>query len=295
VQSRDNFTRVYATEMDVNDHSFILDGDTWHLFHIWLDPAGDNLIGHATSPDLLRWERQPDVLPKDPPPSWEAAKGGSAPYVFAWEGRYYLFYSRYLLISDTDPYPDQQQIGLAVSDDLFIWQKHPGNPVFHPAPAFSPWEDERANQFRPKACRDPHVMRVGDRFVLYYVAMMRRLGVAQVGHALSDDLLRWEDRGPVATSPVVSEGQRMNESPCVVQHNGRWHLFFMHGLGMRWGISDTPFDFPATALGYHAHASEVFNWGDEWFMSHCGAGYGGLGLARLDMGVRPPRLLPLQT
>ena len=62
---------------------------------------------------------------------------------------------------------------------------------------------------------------------------------------------------------------------------------------MRWGTSDGPFAFPETAREYDAHASEVFAWGDEWFMSHCGAGYGGLGLARLDMDASPPRLLPL--
>jgi len=136
-------------------------------------------------------------------------------------------------------------------------------------------------------------MRIGEQFVLYYVAMTREPRVSGVGHAVSDDLVHWEDRGPVATAAIVDEGQAMAESPCVVKHGGRWHLFFMHGLGMRWGASETPFDFPQTIREYHAHASEVFSWGDEWFMSHCGAGYGGLGLARLDMDRQPPRLMPL--
>ena len=84
MQSRDSFTRVYETEMGVNDHSFIRAGDTWHLFHIWLDRAGDDVIGHATSVDLIHWERQPEILPKLPPPSWESAMGGNGP--MCWSG-----------------------------------------------------------------------------------------------------------------------------------------------------------------------------------------------------------------
>jgi len=296
MQSIDCFATVYSTEVLINDHSFLLAGDTWHLFHICYYPDGatGDVIGHATSKDLRHWQRQPGVVPKAPAPSWEAARGGNAPYAVAWEGRYYLFYSRYEMIDPTLPSPDRQQIGLAVSNDLFTWEKHPENPIFHPAPFWCPWEDEpKATQYRPRACRDPHVMRIGDQFVMYYVAMTRKPRICAVAHAVSGDLVHWVDHGPVTTLPICSEkgdkGQIMAESPCVVWHAGRWHLFFVHGLGMYWGTSDTPFEFPEATIEYHAHAAEVFRWGDDWYMSSC-MGTGGLGLARLDMDQSPPNL-----
>ena len=96
----------------MNDHSFIRHDGVWHCFHIWIgDPELDKVIGHATSPNLVDWRREPDILPKDPPPSWESDRGGNAPCVFGWDGRFYLFYSRY--------HEGRQQIGLALSDHLF--------------------------------------------------------------------------------------------------------------------------------------------------------------------------------
>ena len=296
MQSVSCFTTVYPTELLINDHSFLLAGDTWHLFHIWYHPDGatGDATGHATSKDLRHWQRHPDVVPKAPAPSWEAARGGNAPYAVAWKGRYYLFYSRYEMTDPDLPSPDRQQIGLAVSDDLFAWKKHPENPIFHPTPFWCPWEDEpKAEQYRPRACRDPHVMRIGDEFVMYYVAMTRKQRVSAVACAVSTDLVHWTDRGPVTTMPISDEGQEMAESPCVVRHAGRWHLFFVHGTAMRWGVSDTPFEFSRTTPEYHAHAAEVFHWGADWYMSYC-MGAGGLGLARLDMDQTPPKLEPLR-
>ena len=193
------FECVYAPEVRLNDHSFIRHSGIWHLFHIWLDDALDNVIGHATSEDLRDWKRQPDILPKEPQPSWESDPGGNAPYVYCWDGLYYLFYSRY--------HGGRQQIGLATSTDLFDWRKHPCNPVFHPAPFWCPWEEaERSSQFRPGSCRDPHVIRIGDKFVMYYAAMAREpMNMCAIAYCVSSDLVRWEDRGPVLTMPISLE------------------------------------------------------------------------------------------
>ena len=93
------------------------------------------MIGHATSPDLIHWEPEPEILPKLPPPAWESAMGGNAPYVFAWDDRYWLFYSRYQQINTSGSYRDQQQIGLAISDDLFTWERTRAIPSCIPRPS----------------------------------------------------------------------------------------------------------------------------------------------------------------
>ena len=277
------FTDVYFPGPNINDHAFLRAGDRWHLFHIWMCEDKDHVIGHATSEDLRSWQTEPDILPKDPEPSWESRRGGNAPYVFAWEGGDYLYYSRY------DQHPIlgcRQQIGLATSRDLSNWRKHPDNPVFHPAQSWCPWGSTDSDQYRPHCCRDPHVIRVGDQFVLYYVAMSRELLVSAVAHAVSDDLVRWEDRGPVATMPVTPEGTRMCESPCVVRFQERWLLFFTHGRGTHCGVSDSPFEFGDIQFLIPSHASEVFEWDGRWYISHCG--HGGLSLAGIDLSNDPP-------
>jgi beta-fructofuranosidase len=249
----------------MNDHSFIRHNGIWHLFHIWLDSALDNVIGHATSENLKNWKRQPDILPKDPPPSWESDRGGNAPYVYCWDGLFHLFYSRYR--------EGMQQIGLATSTDLFEWRKHPGNPIFHPAPFWCPWEEaERSSQFRPGCCRDPHVIRVGNEFIMYYVAMTREpKDICAVACCVSDDLVHWRDKGPVLTMPTSPDiGQCMMESPCVVYARNRWHLFYTQGRGIHHAVGDNPFHYSRPGFFCSAHACEVFMDGEGgWLISNC--------------------------
>ena len=81
-------------------------------------------IGHAVSSDLRRWRVLPDALHPGPPGSWDdlATWTGS---VIEHDGRWHMLYtginrSEGGLI---------QRIGLAVSEDLTHWSKHPANPV----------------------------------------------------------------------------------------------------------------------------------------------------------------------
>lgn len=292
------FATVYAPGPRMNDHSFIRVGGQWHCFHIWLDdPALDQVIGHATSPDLETWTRQPEILPKLPPPAWESDAGGNAPHVFSHDGTFYLFYSRYR--------EGRQQIGLATSHDLYDWQRYRDNPVFRPAPFWCPWEDGPASgQYRPTCCRDPHVMRIGKDFVMYYVAMTRERNVCAVAYGVSRDLATWEDRGPVLTGPVSHDtGQAMMESPCVIRAAGLWHLFYTQGMGLHHAVSDTPFAFEAPRFLWSVHASEVFADGaGGWLASHVAKPIGrshrrdetfaGLALARVEFAGDRPFLRP---
>ena len=133
-------------------------------------------------------------------------------------------------------------------------------------------------------------MRIEDRFVLYYVAMTREPRVSAVGHAFSEDLIHWEDQGPVFAAPVRDAGTGMCESPCVIHAGGRWRLFFKLGFATYYAVSDTPYRFEDPAPLCVAHAAEVFAGDDGWLISECGVG--GVGLARIEFDGDAARLRP---
>ena len=75
------------------------------------------------------------------------------------------------------PAPAEYRIHLATSDDCVTWTRHPANPML-----VDGYE-----------ARDPMVLRVGDRWVMYYTATTTPEG----GHhivvaAESDDLVHWQ-------------------------------------------------------------------------------------------------------
>src|SRR3954447_14006031 len=81
-------------------------------------------IGHAVSTDLRSWTVLPDALSPGEPGSWDdlATWTGS---VLKHEGRWHMLYTG---IGTADG-GLIQRVGLATSDDLVSWTKHPENPV----------------------------------------------------------------------------------------------------------------------------------------------------------------------
>lgn len=296
------FLDVYSPGQPINDHTLIHDGSIWHLFHIWLPPGitcprkpgtnvaaayasdpRDRVIGHATSRDLLTWDTLPDILPKTDA-RWETCPGANAPFVVKDRESYVLFYSRYCN-QDGVPF-NIQQIGRATSDDLIHWEEDPENPVFHPGDFWCPWKERSGDFFRPACCRDPHVIRYGPGWLLFYVAMTREPRVCAVAVASSEDLRNWTDCGPVFTAPITDHGSEMIESPCVLFRDGQWHLFFTHGRQSFWTVGGTPFCFANPVSLGEIHAPEIFEWEGRWVITHCGHD-GGLSLAELRWGDVP--------
>ena len=122
----------------------------WHLIGIThAEPMAahdEKHFAHATAPALHGpWTKQPFALSTDPDAGethlW-------APHVIAHDDRYWMFYCGGG--SDETAY----RIQLAVSDDCWSWTRHSANPLvvdgFH--------------------ARDPMVLRLPDRWVLYYTA-----------------------------------------------------------------------------------------------------------------------------
>ena len=141
--------------------------------------------------------------------------------------------------------------------------------------------------------RDPFVMRVKDKWVMYYCATSEpENGHHVIAYVTSDNLLTWTNRGIVFTDPSVGSSGGPTESPFVVQRGDNYYLF----IGPRWGkngegydvtdvfVSTDPFHWDITSkVGrLPCHAAEVVQDTDgKWYVSRCGWGRGGVYLAPL--------------
>jgi predicted GH43/DUF377 family glycosyl hydrolase len=303
------FTLVYGPPgRYVNDHCITRGpDDLWHLFHIvgpvgkgYRDSDSEIAFGHATSADLCTWREQPDVLAIDPT-SKHQPDHIFAPYVERNGSTYYMYYA------GINMNLKNQSICLACSEDLYIWNEHPYNPVFRPSRYWAEWEPQGDAW---SSCRDPHILlssRYG--YILYYTACTRGAEMSAIGCALSDNLISWQDGGPVLIRKrETGHYTHWTESPCVIEQNGLYYLFYTHGDGTRLVISDDPLRFGDKEDRWFsvAHASEVFETGGQWYISSCSREpwdvehvssdrARGLYMTRLEWDGTRPRVAPLET
>jgi hypothetical protein len=124
-------------------------------------------------------------------------------------------------------------------------------------------------------CRDPHVLahpRYG--YILYYVTWIKGTNARLValGAAVSENLVSWQDAGPVMVREMAAEHSTTSmESPCVVARNNRYYLFYKHRDETRLAVSDDPLQFTDKPDRWFsvAHAAEVFEAGGQWYISSC--------------------------
>jgi len=269
----------------INDHTIVRDqSGTWHLVGITHpEPASpfDELdLAHATAPDLHGpWTKQPIALSTDP--TWGETHLW-APHIVVHGARYWMYYCAGGLEKS------EYRIHLATSTDCTTWTRHPANPMV-------------VDGFE---ARDPMVLWVGDRWVMYYTATSEPRGGAHVVAATeSDDLVHWTGRHIVYRDEMTGTGAGPTESPFVFEREGRFHLL----IGPDWdGLvrsheqtgrydraayrrtrviqSRDPlhFDLADLLTVIDAHAAElVVDEHDRWWVSHCGWGQGGVYLAPL--------------
>ena len=257
----------------VNDHSFIRGKDgKFHVFHIvgpvgkgCYDPGSEVSFGHAISADSRTWQPAEDVLSIDPNSRHERHHV-FAPYVCEKNGTYFLFYAGINQVEKIE------SMCLASSDDLFRWRKHAFNPVFRPSLNWA--------EYAPKSgvlgcCRDPHVIAHADYgYILYYVTWIKGTQGRRVaiGAAVSDNLVSWQDAGPVLIrDSAPGHSTTSMESPCVVARDGRYYFFYKHRNETRLVVSTNPLQFTDQSDRWFsiAHAAEVFEAGGQWYVSSC--------------------------
>lgn len=162
----------------------------------------------------------PDALAPGPRGAWDdlATWTGS---VIEHDKRWYMLYTG---ISRADG-GLIQRIGLAVSDDLITWRKHPGNPVIE---ADGRWyELLDLTSWRDQSWRDPWLFR-SHRDGTFHALITARAatgaadGRGVVAHASSADLVRWQ-----VLPPVTAPGDFAQvEVPQLVELGGRRHILF---------------------------------------------------------------------
>lgn len=230
----------------MKDYYLFNEGGTIHLFYNvgtagqtqdWTDAGNEKAFGHATTKDLKNWEHHPRIL-QCIPGTWEG-EVVSAPSIVKHEGVFHMIYTGF-----DDRHRGMQTIGFATSKDLFNWERYEGNPVYR-APewaALNPngWED----------CRDAHLLRHGDEFLMFSMVHTAK-GEGAIALASSPDLKTWKDLGPAIIT------FNMPESPRVFEHNGTFYMFATSGMGRtlvktrdpksnKW--EPVPFEWPAPGL-----------------------------------------------
>ena len=245
----------------VNPHVIVRGPDGWHLFYGPRPGPHNDAVYHATSDDLVVWTRQEPVLRRGAPGDCDAQEIADCSVV-EHEGRWYMLYQC------TPRRTGSRRFALAVSDDLWSWEKVPGDgsPIFTPDPGWSGWTEEGVIE-----CKGPFVFPHEGRFLLYFNGENRR-GDSCIGLAESSDMLHWEDRGPLIAATWIEnplQGPSGFECPRVVEHGGRYYMFVMHFWGLQYAIGDDPFHFgPWTVLGPW-HAPIIFSdERDRWFITH---------------------------
>ena len=230
----------------VKDYYVFREGDTFHLFYNvgnagkeqqWFEPGNEKAFGHATSKDLKTWQHHPRIL-EAVPGTWEGMVV-SAPSIIQHDGTYYLFYTGF-----DDRVPGKQTVGLATSQDLFEWKRHPGNPIYE-APE---WAERRPDGWID--CRDSHVLKYGDEFLLFTMVTTKE-GKGAIALASSKNLTEWKDLGPAVVT------FKEPESPRVFEHAGSFYMFISSAYGKQllraknpktgpW--EEIPFRWPAPGL-----------------------------------------------
>jgi beta-fructofuranosidase len=256
----------------INDHCFIrATNGQWHLFGITRQeparPLEEIQFAHATSGELTRfpWAKEPPALSVAREAPWHEVHLW-APSVVFHGGLYYMFYCA----GGTNG--ANYRIHLATSPDLDHWTRSPANPLV--VDGFD--------------ARDPFVLRMNHRWVMYYTATSEPEGGHHVVACVtSPDLLSWTNRRVVFTDASSGTGGGPTESPFVVAREGFYYLFIgprdnydsTHVFASRdpfhWTVEQKVGDVPA-------HAAEVVQDADgRWYVSRAGWGKGGVYLAPL--------------
>ena len=277
----------------LKDFCLIESEGVFHLFHIAGTPGvscclpGNEIwIGHATTKDFQTWEIFEPCFYINPD-GWDNGHV-FAPFVVEKNDSFYMFYTG-AAIDNT------QRIGLAVSQDLFHWQRVGNQPVIRPERyhwAFCPTHGGAA-------CRDPHVIKQGNEYWMYYTAVTKDFKGC-VARASSKNLLDWHDEGPA----YIYSGLKHCESSNVQEFNGKSYLFFGgHFDSWSYVISDSPERWPGQKpipLEPGITGMEVIRKnGPKWLVAYFRQDqiplYKGfrLFLGILDWGNVPPRITQL--
>jgi beta-fructofuranosidase len=205
------------------------DGTDYHAFYLQAPRSLGNpelrhlnaSVGHAVSKDLRHWRVLPDALSAGSPGAWDDRAVWTGCVVQA-RGRWHMVYTGVSVEGDVVV----QRGGLATSENLIRWHKHPNNPLIEADPRYYEQRGEGA-VVRERMWRDPWVFRhpwTGEYHALITARAIEGPadGRGVIGHARSSDLVRWEPLPPL-TEPGYFYAL---EVPQLVALWDRYYLLF---------------------------------------------------------------------
>jgi len=194
---------------------------TFHLYYLQsIADKGWKQIGHATSGDLLHWTEQEPALSSSEGDEWDSGSLGTG-MTFSHGTKFYMTYCGF-----KEGMP--QKIGLASSDDLFHWEKNPGNPILTPEMGGGIYEKNFSNDNNiPISWRDAFV-RHDEKDGNFHALIAARVSKGPyhkrgcVAHAISKDLKTWK-----VLPPIYSPGKFFDhEVPALYGIDGRHYLLW---------------------------------------------------------------------
>ena len=252
----------------LKDHALVqAAGDTFHIFYIKADQSVPEAttaksLGHATSMDLKHWTFHPDVIPCVPN-SWEEQFIWAPHIVRKTNGlggppEYYMFYTGV-------NHNWAQAIGVAISNDLYNWNKSSLNPVYKPSLTWAAWDESTYSN-----CRDPFVFQENGVWHLLTTAWTLNMEGA-ISHATSLNLFDWTDQGPLIVHPGP-QAWHVLESPQLHHVNGKYHFFFNEQnvpVTSYLAAPDLagPWNIPSKQFFDSGRAVEIIELGSRWYVS----------------------------
>ena len=209
------------------DFWFAQDGPDTHIFYLQApkslgDPELRHFnasVGHAVSRDLVHWQTLPDALLPGREPAWDDLAIWTGSVIRRPDENWAMLYTG---ISHLEK-GLVQRIGLATSQDLLNWQKHPGNPCLVADPRWYEMLDLSA--WHDHAWRDPYLL---EQDGSYYALVSARVnqgspdGRGVIALARSENLVEWEVLPPISAPGMVG----MLEVPQLIELDGRYILIF---------------------------------------------------------------------
>lgn len=186
----------------IGDTWYYTEGDVCHCFYLTCpDTKPRHMcwdIAHATSNDLIHWTLHGIVLRKGSSNEWDS-DCLSTGNVIHFQGKYWMAYSGKWNA-------DAVQIGLAVSDDLYTWQKCSWNPVCQPDGVLYAANGRGIRTF----ChwRDPYLFTDNNKVYMLTCATSPDAppdGCGTLGICCTEDMRHWKLLPPIEIEPVAQE------------------------------------------------------------------------------------------
>jgi len=220
----------------IGDVDVIKVGGTYHLFHLVL--PNHAYIAHAVSDDGLNWKRVPNAIFVGDPGAWDddmlwTMHVSPDPHQ---PGRWRMFYTGLCRIESGRI----QRVGVAVSDDLYKWQKV--EDYMRPLAPVAPWYEDSLDEGRHwVSFRDPYFRQVGEEGWLIAAA---RIATGPINRRGCVYLAKETKPGVFEAQPPLAAPHQYDdvEVPLLVPVNGRWYLIgsIREDIKVHYWHSDTP-------------------------------------------------------